>query len=78
MAQAGLRVLRNGEPVEGAKVVIGEGLKEFTTNSQGRVTRTVPNDWGPIAALIIIEGDGFSMGGGPYKLERDVELVIEV
>jgi len=78
MAKAGIRVMHNGEPVEGLKVTIGEGLKEFTTNAQGRVTRTVPDDWGPIAALIIIEGEGFSMGGGPYKIERDKELVIEV
>lgn len=70
--------MRRGEPIEGAKVIIGEGLKEFTTNAQGRVTKTVPEDWGPIAALIIVEGEGFQMGGGPYKLERDVELVIEV
>lgn len=78
MAQAGIRVMRNGEPVEGANVTIGEGLKEFITNAQGRVTKTVPSDWGPIAALIIIEGEDFRMGGGPYKLERDVELLIEV
>ena len=73
-----MRVMRGGEPVVGAKVTIGEGLKEFTTNAQGRVTKNVPADWGPIAAQIIIEGEGFTMGGGPYKLVRDKELLIEV
>ena len=78
MAQAGIRIMHNGEPVVGAKVTIGETLKEFTTNDMGRVTKTVPEDWGPIAALIIIEGESFAHGGGPYKLVRNVELVIEV
>ena len=78
MAQTGIRVMHNGEPVEGAKVIIGEVLKEFTTNAQGRITKSVPNDWGPIATQIIIEGDDFTMGGGPYKIGRDKELIIEV
>ena len=78
MAKASLRIMRDRKPVSGAKVTIGEGLKEFTTNTQGRVTKTVPEDWGPIAALVIVEGEEFSMGGGPYKIERDKELVIEV
>ena len=78
MAQAGIRVMRNGVPVGGATVIIGENLKKFTTNDQGRVTRTVPEDWGPIAAQIIITGENFTMGGGPYKLERHVELLIEI
>ncbi len=78
MAQVSLRVMRAGEPLTGAKVIVGEGLKEFTTNAQGRVTKNVPSDWGPEAVQIIIEAPGITMGGGPYKLERDVELVIEV
>lgn len=78
MAKASLRVMRGGEPVAGARVIVGENLKDFTTDQNGRVERTVPSDWGPIAAQIIIEGENFSFGGGPYKIERDKELVIEV
>jgi len=78
MAQAGIRVLKQGEPVVGANVIIGEVLKDATTNAQGRITKTVPDDWGPIAVQIIIEGDGFSFGGGPYKIVRDIELVINI
>lgn len=78
MAQVGLRVMRADKPVAGAKVIVGEGLKEFTTNAQGRVTKTVPDDWGPVAVQIIIESESFTMGGGPFKLERDKELIIEV
>lgn len=78
MAKVSLRIMRGNEPAAGAKILIGENLKEFTTNSQGRIIRDVPDDWGPIAVQIIVEGDNFSFGGGPFKIERDKELVIEV
>lgn len=78
MATVFIKVTRGGEPVKGARVTIGEGLKEFTTGINGIISRTVPEDWGPMVVLIMVEGEGFTMGGGPYKLERDKELVLEV
>ncbi len=79
MAIASIQLLKNGEPLIGAKVTLGETINtEFTTDENGRVSKTVAADWGPIATVIHIETDGITFGGGPFKIKRDEELTIGV
>lgn len=78
MPTASIKILKGGEPVVGAKVCVGESLKEFLTDENGRIFKTVPQGWGPMCVTMMIQGNDFIWGGGPIHLVADDEVVIEV
>lgn len=77
MAQLTIRILQNGKPLQGAEVTVGEKAHAMT-NASGEVKKSVPNDFQPIAASIIVTAPGVAFGGGPYLIEKDMPLTIEV
>ncbi len=78
MATAKVTILHGGKPLVGAKVIMGEVSKELITDANGSVSRTVPVDWGPVAVSVMVDKEDLHFGGGPFKIERDKELIIEV
>jgi len=72
----GVRVTRGGSPVKGAQVIIntdGGGV----TNARGIVRIEIDKDF-PIAAPIVVRGEGFAMGMCGAVLEPNELLEIEI
>jgi uncharacterized protein YfaS (alpha-2-macroglobulin family) len=79
MPEIKVRVLQNGDPLQGAKVyaLASIGAINATTNAQGEVSTTVGGGWGPEPVGIVVSHSS-GEAGGMYLLTRDVPLVIEV
>ena len=77
MATFSVRIMKNGEPLEGAEVIVGELLYAEATAADGIVTADLERTT-PAAVQVTVNGSGFAFGGGPFTLRPNVELVIEV
>ncbi len=77
MAELCIRILKDGKPLVGAQVTVGEKA-HAVTNAQGEIKKTVAAGSQPIAVAIVVTAPGLQFGGGPYRLEADKPLVIEV
>ncbi len=79
-----IRIVHNGEPVEGAEVTCGERF-HAKTDAKGEVSTGPIQLNRPIACPVHVrkeadrEGDfNFEYGGGPFRIDPDEVKVIEV
>lgn len=73
-----IKVTRRGEPLKDVEVrVLAQGSESGKTGVDGKVATKVEASKSSIA-YVLIKGEGFTMGGGPYEVEPGKDLEIEV
>ncbi len=79
MASISITIENDGSPVEGAGVYVGEVVGSvLTTDADGKVTKTVPDDFA-IATIIIVRSGGARRGTfGPILLEAGGDYVLDI
>lgn len=79
MGTVSVKVMRNGKAIQGVKIYTGAGVGRLSdTGKEGKGKKDVSDTFDTVVSSIIVEGDDFTFGGGPFKIEKDKEIVIEV
>lgn len=78
MKPISLTITKDGSPIKGVQVVVGEVFKhKFTTDNNGKIGGNVEDTFA-VATSIHIKGDDFTMGINNYLIEAGKDYVIEV
>jgi len=80
MAIYSVRVLRGGQPVEGAEVVFVGERRYAVTGADGVISANLGAYSDPLGIHVLISAPalGIEAGGGPYRIEPGVIWDIEV
>jgi len=72
-----VRILRNGDPVEGAQVTCGTHI-DGVTGADGIVSGRFDKGDRAIVVPVIVEGDGFSFGASSIRIAIEETVDIQV